>query len=272
MYNRTDCAIIVLNIACRNTVREFIMNFMEPDILCEDFEDALEVLQGNSTYINETLQPTDESKNYPSIFNSHPQCNICITTPSEDIITHMWMDPTVNPNSFMDYMQDNMQYGHEYYLNDTCHSSRVPQKYGKKKLRLYEYLHEALYDPDMFHCIQWVDEANGVFQFVSKNKEKLAEVWGKKKGNRKIMTYQKMARALRNYGRTGEIIKIRRKLTYQFSELVLQRLSPATAMAKEAVYCQYVQPGMEYWSSHECGEPDKYSYNSNVYHYSHQYT
>ncbi|XP_069811607.1 transcription factor Spi-C [Dendropsophus ebraccatus] len=250
------------------------MNFMEPDILHEEFEDALEVLQENSTCINEVQQLTDECKNYTSIFNNYPQCNIYITAPSEEAITQMWMDTAVNTNSFLDYVQHNMQDSDDCHLNETDLSAKTPQKYaGKKKLRLYEYLHEALYDPNMINCIQWVDEANGVFQFVSKNKEKLAEVWGKKKGNRKIMTYQKMARALRNYGRTGEIMKIRRKLTYQFSELVLQRLSPATLLEKESVYCHYAQPGMEHWSSHQYWELNKYAYNnSNAYSVGHQYT
>ncbi|CAL8385347.1 unnamed protein product [Gadus morhua 'NCC'] len=95
---------------------------------------------------------------------------------------------------------------------------------GRKKLRLYEYLHEALSDPAMADSIQWTDTANGTFHFVSKNKERLAECWGQRKGNRKTMTYQKMARALRNYSRSGEIIKVRRKLTYQFNPAILQRL------------------------------------------------
>eukprot|EP00079_Xenopus_tropicalis_P011232 XP_002936885.2 PREDICTED: transcription factor Spi-C [Xenopus tropicalis] len=139
----------------------------------------------------------------------------------------------------------------------------VPQqKHGSKKLRLFEYLHEALHDPDLMNCIQWVDKSNGVFQFVSKNKERLAELWGKKKGNRKIMTYQKMARALRNYGRTGEILKIRRKLTYQFSAIVLQRLSPACSSGKDNVFYQYIQPGVEYWSNHDCWDNSRFVYNS----------
>ncbi|KAM4037760.1 transcription factor Spi-C isoform 2-T2 [Anomaloglossus baeobatrachus] len=244
-----------------------MMNFT--DILHEEFEDALEVLQKNSTCINEILQSTDDCKNYTGILNNHPQCNMYMKTPPEDAITHIWMDPMVNPNSFVDYMQHNMQNWDEDHLNDTIHSSKAPQKIGKRKLRLYEYLLEALSDPDMINCIQWVDESSGVFQFISKNKEKLAEVWGKKKGNRKIMTYQKMARALRNYGRTGEISKVRRKLTYQFSELVLQRLSHGTVSGKEAVYCQYGQPFMEYWSSHECWEINKHTYNN--YNFSYQY-
>lgn len=98
---------------------------------------------------------------------------------------------------------------------------------GRKKLRLYEYLHEALNDPSMCDSIQWTDSGNGTFHFISKNKEKLAECWGQRKGNRKTMTYQKMARALRNYSRTGEIVKVRRKLTYQFNPDILHRLGSA---------------------------------------------
>lgn len=98
---------------------------------------------------------------------------------------------------------------------------------GRKKLRLYEYLHEALNDPNMGDSIQWTDSGSGTFHFISKNKEKLAECWGQRKGNRKTMTYQKMARALRNYSRTGEIRKVRRKLTYQFSSDILHKLGSA---------------------------------------------
>ena len=98
---------------------------------------------------------------------------------------------------------------------------------GRKKLRLYEYLHEALNDTNMGDSIQWTDSSSGTFHFISKNKEKLAECWGQRKGNRKTMTYQKMARALRNYSRTGEIIKVRRKLTYQFNPDILHKLGSA---------------------------------------------
>ncbi|KAB0398057.1 hypothetical protein E2I00_017729, partial [Balaenoptera physalus] len=55
------------------------------------------------------------------------------------------------------------------------------------------------------------------------HKEALAHRWGIQKGNRKKMTYQKMARALRNYGKTGEVKKVKKKLTYQFSGEVLGR-------------------------------------------------
>uniref|UniRef100_A0A8C5DU82 Spi-C transcription factor (Spi-1/PU.1 related) n=1 Tax=Gouania willdenowi TaxID=441366 RepID=A0A8C5DU82_GOUWI len=106
------------------------------------------------------------------------------------------------------------------------YSIRTPQRgsKGRKKLRLYEYLHEALHDPSMGDSIQWTDSDSGTFHFISKNKEKLAESWGQRKGNRKTMTYQKMARALRNYSRTGEIVKVRRKLTYQFNANILHKL------------------------------------------------
>ncbi|XP_043932586.1 transcription factor Spi-C-like [Protopterus annectens] len=98
---------------------------------------------------------------------------------------------------------------------------------GKKKERLFQFLYEMLQKPEMRNCIWWVQSSSGTFQFSSQNKEKLAREWGMRKGNRKIMTYQKMARALRNYSRTGEICKVKRKLTYQFNELVLNSLQNA---------------------------------------------
>ena len=76
----------------------------------------------------------------------------------------------------------------------------------------------------MSDSIWWVDQDKGIFQFSTKHKEALASHWGLQKGNRKKMTYQKMARALRNYGKTGEIKKVKKKLTYQFSEEVLRNL------------------------------------------------
>lgn len=88
----------------------------------------------------------------------------------------------------------------------------------------------------MGDSIQWTDSSNGTFHFISKNKEKLAECWGQRKGNRKTMTYQKMARALRNYSRTGEIIKVRRKLTYQFNPDILHRLGSAQMPARVACH------------------------------------
>ncbi|XP_053497726.1 transcription factor PU.1a [Ictalurus furcatus] len=95
---------------------------------------------------------------------------------------------------------------------------------NKRKMRLYQFLLELLREGDMKECIWWVDRERGTFQFSSKHKEMLASRWGLQKGNRKRMTYQKMARALRNYGKTGEVKKIKKKLTYQFSSEVLRRM------------------------------------------------
>ncbi|XP_018615853.1 transcription factor Spi-B [Scleropages formosus] len=95
---------------------------------------------------------------------------------------------------------------------------------GRKKERLFQFLYEMLQDPAMRSCIWWVQSGSGTFQFSSQNKEHLAEMWGRRKGNRKTMTYQKMARALRNYARTGQIYKVKRKLTYQFNEDTLRGL------------------------------------------------
>ncbi|XP_029681405.1 uncharacterized protein spi2 isoform X2 [Takifugu rubripes] len=52
----------------------------------------------------------------------------------------------------------------------------------------------------------------------SGRKDQVAALWGQRKGNKRPMTYQKMSRALRNYARSGEIFKVKKKLTYQFSQ------------------------------------------------------
>lgn len=93
---------------------------------------------------------------------------------------------------------------------------------SKRKIRLYQFLLDLLRNGDMSDCIWWVDQDKGIFQFSTKHKEALASRWGIQKGNRKKMTYQKMARALRNYGKNGEIKKVKKKLTYQFSDDVLR--------------------------------------------------
>ncbi|KAK1891709.1 Transcription factor PU.1 [Dissostichus eleginoides] len=110
--------------------------------------------------------------------------------------------------------------------DEECLRDRVPyvttgELGNKKKIRLYQFLLDLLRDGDMKDSIWWVDRDKGAFQFSSKHKEALAHRWGLQKGNRKKMTYQKMARALRNYGKTGEVKKIKKKLTYQFSDEVL---------------------------------------------------
>ncbi|XP_034442938.1 transcription factor PU.1a [Hippoglossus hippoglossus] len=107
---------------------------------------------------------------------------------------------------------------------DHSHSSFRKDHNNKKKIRLYQFLLDLLRNGEMSDSIWWVDQDKGIFQFSTKHKEALASHWGLQKGNRKKMTYQKMARALRNYGKTGEIKKVKKKLTYQFSEEVLRNL------------------------------------------------
>ncbi|XP_034382355.1 transcription factor Spi-B [Cyclopterus lumpus] len=107
-------------------------------------------------------------------------------------------------------------------------STRQPTKHragSGGKVRLFHFLFEVLEDANMAHCVSWVPEAAaGVFRFSSTNKDQVAVLWGQRKGNKRPMTYQKMSRALRNYGRSGEIFKVKKKLTYQFSRETLTRL------------------------------------------------
>ncbi|XP_060030934.1 LOW QUALITY PROTEIN: transcription factor Spi-B [Erinaceus europaeus] len=102
-----------------------------------------------------------------------------------------------------------------------CPDGQVSEAGARKKLRLYQFLLGLLTRGDMRECVWWVEPGAGVFQFSSKHKEALARRWGQQKGNRKRMTYQKLARALRNYAKTGEIRKVKRKLTYQFDSALL---------------------------------------------------
>uniref|UniRef100_A0AAQ4QV58 Transcription factor Spi-C n=1 Tax=Gasterosteus aculeatus aculeatus TaxID=481459 RepID=A0AAQ4QV58_GASAC len=95
---------------------------------------------------------------------------------------------------------------------------------GEGKVRLYHFLFEMLEDPNMAHCVSWVPAAAGVFRFSSTNKHQVAALWGQRKGNKRPMTYQKMSRALRNYSRSGEIFKVKKKLTYEFSRETLTLL------------------------------------------------
>ncbi|NXG41428.1 SPIC factor, partial [Psilopogon haemacephalus] len=237
-------------------------SFPDQDILGQAFEDALEVLKQHSY---REMQCPPGYKNCLTVINHHhhrasPSYSV---TPSTEDQGYSWRNVI---NSGMDLYAEETVYN---MLQNTpesqgMHATTGQPKAGKgvKKLRLFEYLHESLYDPAMANCIQWVDKPNGVFQFVSKNKEKLAELWGERKGNRKIMTYQKMARALRNYGRTGEIIKIRRKLTYQFSAVVLQRLTPSYFLGKETVYNPYIQSNQDYQCAEDWLSYSNYMYNS----------
>ncbi|XP_076153533.1 uncharacterized protein spi2 isoform X2 [Alosa pseudoharengus] len=111
-----------------------------------------------------------------------------------------------------------------------------------RKLRLFHFLFEMLENPEMAHCVAWVPSAAsaGVFSFSSQNKERVAELWGRRKGNRRPMTYQKMSRALRNYAQSGEIVKVKRKLTYRFNCATLRVLRSQQG-SENATAAQYNQ-------------------------------
>ncbi|XP_040007363.1 transcription factor Spi-C [Xiphias gladius] len=225
----------------------------------QHFQDAIDVIQqhsSNSYYDAECMH-------YETLGTQHPslQCQIacCLITHPADVPAPLYDWNDMAQQSWPQVIPD-VPLGHSV-PNDSpqFYSILPPQRNskGRKKLRLYEYLHEALNDPSMGDSIQWTDSGSGTFHFISKNKEKLAECWGQRKGNRKTMTYQKMARALRNYSRTGEIIKVRRKLTYQFNPDILNRLGSAQASlqlpchpAQEEVHTQQRnQAEQNYFSS-----------------------
>ncbi|XP_070558896.1 transcriptional regulator ERG-like [Ptychodera flava] len=96
-----------------------------------------------------------------------------------------------------------------------------PKQFDKPKVKkchpiLWRFLLENLNDPKMSDCLTWVNKKNGIFKFESSRKEDIARKWGEQKGNRKLMTYQKMARALRDYSKKEIIRKHRRRLHYVF--------------------------------------------------------
>ncbi|XP_034019814.1 transcription factor Spi-C [Thalassophryne amazonica] len=114
--------------------------------------------------------------------------------------------------------------GHESLPNCASTKHKATATQSGRKVRLFHFLFEMLEDPAMADCVSWVPAASGVFRFSSQNKDQVAALWGQRKGNKKPMTYQKMSRALRNYARSGEIVKVKKKLTYRFSQDTLMLL------------------------------------------------
>uniref|UniRef100_A0A3Q4ACA9 ETS domain-containing protein n=1 Tax=Mola mola TaxID=94237 RepID=A0A3Q4ACA9_MOLML len=212
----------------------------------QHFQDAIDVIKQHS---NNSYYDSEYTYCEPLDAQQHSlQCQICcvccVVTHQSDVPppTYDWSDmqqswPQALPNTSVGHSAQK-ESPHFYSVLPPQRNSK-----GRKKLRLYEYLHEALNDPNMGDSIQWTDSSSGTFHFVSKNKEKLAECWGQRKGNRKTMTYQKMARALRNYSRTGEIMKVRRKLTYQFNPDILHRLGSQS-------YCGSAAADWHGWYGH----------------------
>ncbi|XP_070557631.1 ETS-related transcription factor Elf-3-like [Ptychodera flava] len=95
-------------------------------------------------------------------------------------------------------------------------SEKKRKKVGRGQPLLWEYILQCLDNKMSGEMLTWVDRNNGIFKFFSGGKELFAKSWGSTKGNRKLMTYQKMARALRDYGKKNIIIKYKKKLHYKF--------------------------------------------------------
>ncbi|XP_022082877.1 uncharacterized protein LOC110975067 [Acanthaster planci] len=93
-----------------------------------------------------------------------------------------------------------------------------PPKQKRSQPILYKFILGHLNNPNMRDKLEWVNKQSGIFRFHSARKEEFAEMWGRYKGNREQMTYQNMARALRNYtrGKTKIMERVKRKLHYKF--------------------------------------------------------
>ncbi|XP_070557708.1 transcription factor ETV7-like [Ptychodera flava] len=100
----------------------------------------------------------------------------------------------------------------------------VKRNRSKTQPILWRFILECLNNQKMTKSLQWVNKRDGTFKFFSKHKEEIAHAWGKLK-NRKRMTYQKMARALRDYAGKGIMKKVKRKLHYRFLPNVMSQLS-----------------------------------------------
>ncbi|ESO91768.1 hypothetical protein LOTGIDRAFT_121836, partial [Lottia gigantea] len=82
---------------------------------------------------------------------------------------------------------------------------------------LWEFIRDLLKDPNYSgRIIKWEDKSSGIFRIVKSSE--VADLWGQKKKNKRIMTYEKMSRSLR-YGYFGAVPKEKRypkKLCFKF--------------------------------------------------------
>uniref|UniRef100_A0A8D2DY23 Spi-B transcription factor n=1 Tax=Sciurus vulgaris TaxID=55149 RepID=A0A8D2DY23_SCIVU len=195
----------------------------DPAVATYSHPSAVQLCYGPSTY-----SPTGTLDPAPSLETSGPSLP---AYPTEDF-TCQTLGPLVcapYPSPVLSEEEDLLLDSPALEVSDsesdealmTGPEGRGSEAGARKKLRLYQFLLGLLTRGDMRECVWWVEPGAGVFQFSSKHKELLARRWGQQKGNRKRMTYQKLARALRNYAKTGEIRKVKRKLTYQFDSALL---------------------------------------------------
>ena len=91
---------------------------------------------------------------------------------------------------------------------------------------LYKFILKHLNDMtgESRQYVEWVNKSEGLFRFYSTKKDNFAEMWGRFKGKREHMTYQNMARALRNYTRGNRkiMVSVRKKLHYKFTPNFIQ--------------------------------------------------
>ncbi|KAK1906220.1 Transcription factor Spi-C [Dissostichus eleginoides] len=125
----------------------------------QHFQDAIDVIQqhSNNSYYNseytyyETLGSQQQSL----------QCQIscCLVTHPSDVPTPVYDWNDMAQQSWPQVIPD-VSLGHSAHCNESPHFYSIlpPQrnsKSGRKKLRLYEYLHEALNDPT------WATQSSG---------------------------------------------------------------------------------------------------------------
>jgi len=133
--------------------------------------------------------------------------------PSSPSFTQNLLSPPQTPPEVSRVTETNLEIDKDFerVLNNAKRSS-------KRHPILSWFLFGALECPSKYgKMIRWVDRRKGIFEFSSKNKEELAQQWGIAKKNKKKMTYQKLARALRIYIRKNRVLrKMNKKLQYMF--------------------------------------------------------
>lgn len=105
------------------------------------------------------------------------------------------------------------------FVPSVIRTTRKPTGTKRRHPILYKFILEHLNDPMTSRgYVEWVNKSEGLFRFNSRRKDKFAELWSKAKGKKQPMTYQNMARALRNYTRPNKRImeRVPKKLHYKF--------------------------------------------------------
>ncbi len=88
--------------------------------------------------------------------------------------------------------------------------------------RLYEFLRYLLEKPQYASYASYIDKSAGVFQIHQPSE--VATLWEKIKSRqaKQPMTYEKFARAIRWYYKSGIMVKTNARYTFQFGTCVLE--------------------------------------------------